>query len=107
MKNGFKYDYLKKLWKIEKSIGSTVDYSHDWSQWLSTPDTDRIISSTWSINKSGLTQTTSIYTDTLATVFLSGGVVGDSYRVTNTITTAGGRTETRTFLVKVVSGLSG
>lgn len=107
MKNGFKWDSLEKMWKIDKSAGSNVDYSHEWAQWLALSDNDAIATSTWAIDKTSMTIESSIFTPTLTTVFVSGGVVGKTYRVTNTITTTGGRTETRTFLVRVVASLSG
>ena len=49
----------------------------------------------------GLTEVSSSSTDTTATIFVSGGSCGCTYRITNRIETLGGRTRDRTIYVLV------
>lgn len=72
-----------------KNPRSVLEYSVDWSAWLVD---DVISSSEWEV-PSGLTETSNEATDTVTTVWLSGGVDGKSYVVLNHIVTAGGREE--------------
>lgn len=81
--------------KATKDPSSVLDYQLDWSAWLAGNDT--ISTSTWSA--SGITIDSDANTSTSATVWLSGGVAGNKYRVTNRIVTAGGRTAERTIEV--------
>ncbi|MCC6362142.1 MAG: hypothetical protein IT165_01380 [Bryobacterales bacterium] len=80
-----------------KDPNAVLDYYVDWTRWL---NGDAIATSVWAVT-AGLTVANDTHTTTAATVWLSGGVVGETYRVTNRITTAGGRTEDRSFDVKI------
>jgi hypothetical protein len=80
-----------------KDPNAVLDYSVDWSRWL---DGDAIASSAWTV-PADLAKVTETNTDTKATVWLSGGSAGQSYPVTNRITTTGGRTEDRTITIRV------
>jgi hypothetical protein len=80
-----------------KDPNAVLDYSVDWNRWL---NTDTIAASEW-IVPTGLTKVSDTNTTKAATVWLSGGAAGQSYTVTNRITTAGGRAEDRSFIVKV------
>jgi len=80
-----------------KDPSAVLDYTVDWSDWL---DTDTIATSEWTV-PSGITKDSDTNTDTTATVWLSGGTAGENYSVTNTITTAGGRTDQRTIHIQV------
>jgi hypothetical protein len=77
---------MKLRWP-RKDPSDVVDYQIDWSALL---DTDTILTSVW-VAPSGFTKTAETNTATTATVWLSGGPVGVQ-RITNTITTSGGRT---------------
>lgn len=81
-----------------KDPDSTLDYTVDWTQWMSSGDT--IASVTWTV-PSGITQVTSTNTSTKAIVWLSGGTVGQSYQVRCRIVTVGGRTDDRTITIIV------
>jgi hypothetical protein len=83
-----------------KSAGEVKDFSINW-----TPDlgTDTISSSTFAISLPGPSITQSTNTTTQTTVWISGGVPGTFYQVTNTIVTAGGRTLTKTFTLEVLA----
>lgn len=87
---------------IAKDPDSILDYTIDWSAWLADSGADTIASSTWVV-AAGLTNNNATRTSTTATVWLSGGTAGTTYRVTNRITTAGGRTADRSFDVVVQS----
>lgn len=85
-----------------KDPDAILDYGVDWTAWL---DGDTIATSTWILPaSSGLTQSNASINAaaTVATVWLAGGdVVAAPWMVTNRITTAGGRTEDRSFLLTV------
>jgi hypothetical protein len=80
-----------------KDPNANLDYQIDWSSWLGS---DTISSSAWTV-QSGLTKGSDSKTDTTTTVWLSGGTAGQTYRVTNRVVTAGGRTDDRSFWVVV------
>ena len=76
-----------------------LDYTMDWSAEM-TALADTIDQSEW-FPPVGLTATGDFFTDTAATVFLSGGVVGETYIVSNRITTVGGRVIERSIKLKL------
>jgi len=80
-----------------KDPNAVLDYSLDWTRWL---DGDAIATSEW-IVPDDLVRVTDSRTTKIATIWLSGGLAGQSYTITNRITTTGGRTEDRSFAVKV------
>jgi hypothetical protein len=80
-----------------KDPNAVLDYSIDWTRWLAG---DQIAASEW-IVPSEFTKMADSKTSTSATVWLSGGTAGQSYIVTNRITTAAGRTEDRSFTIRV------
>jgi hypothetical protein len=80
-----------------KDPNAVLDYSIDWTRWLAG---DQIATSEWII-PSGLTKMADSKTVTAATVWLSSGTASQSYTVTNRITTAAGRTEDRSFTIRV------
>jgi hypothetical protein len=75
------------------------DYEIDWSTWLAG---DTIATSTWTV-PAPLTAPHGIdtHTDTTTTVWVGGGTDGTVVRITNTITTAGGRTDERSIALLV------
>lgn len=80
----------------QKRPDEVRDYSHDWSAWL---DGDTITASVW--DEEGITLDSEEDDDTTVTAWVSGGTDGTTARLTNTITTAGGRTESETFTLLV------
>jgi hypothetical protein len=82
-----------------KDPAATLDYSVDWDadDWLGT---DTIASVTWTVPP-GITSVSTSATTTVATIFLSGGVVAQNYDVVCRITTAGGRIDERTIQIQV------
>lgn len=87
---------------FQKDPGATLDYSVDWSEFLETGET--ITASTWTV-PSGLTTVTTSNTDTKATVWLSGGTLGQSYELVNRITTDNvpNRIDERTIVILMVN----
>ena len=80
-----------------KDPDSILDYQFDWELWL---NGDEIDTSVWVV-PAGLTEDSKANTTTTTTVWLSAGVLGQRYEVTNRITTVGGRTEDRLFIVRI------
>lgn len=85
------------LKQFTKDPQATLDYTVDWSAWLGT---DTIATSTWVLD-AGITQANASLSGAQATVWVSGGVAGHMYSVTNRITTAAGRTDDRSILIRV------
>lgn len=80
-----------------------LDYTIDWSGWLAAGET--ISTSAW-VAETGITIMPSpapSNTTTTATVWLTGGTVGQGYNVTNTIVTSAGRKDERTIRVMVAN----
>jgi hypothetical protein len=73
-----------------------LDYIIDWEPWL---DGDTISTSVWVLD-SPLVEVSESNTTTTTTIFISSGSVSVDYNVTNTVTTAGGRTDERSFKIK-------
>jgi hypothetical protein len=99
---GFKTDDLGD-W-IEKDPDAVLDYTLDWGAtddpWLSG---DTIATATWTLD-TGLTKVSESVTATAATIWLSGGIAGSTYRVSCRIVTTNSipRVEDRSFRVVVV-----
>jgi hypothetical protein len=84
---------------IEKDPQAVLDYAMDWSDWLAT---DTITGTpVWTV-PTGLTKDSQSNTTTVATAWLSGGVLGTTYTVSCKITTTAGRTDERSFRLKIV-----
>jgi hypothetical protein len=83
---------------FQKDPNAVLDYTLDWSDWLGD---DTIVNSTW-IVPVGIANGGAVYSSTTTTIWLSGGTAGISYSIYNQITTAGGRTEKRTFKVNAL-----
>ena len=80
-----------------KDPEAILDYSLDWGPWL---NGDEIDTSNWTLD-SGITRVTDDNTTTTTRIFLSGGTAGQNYTVTNTVGTIGGRTDERSFEIRV------
>ena len=80
-----------------KDPNAILDYSIDWTEWLST---DTISNVSWTV-PAGITSPSASNTTKIATVWLSGGTAGQSYDLLCRITTAGGRTDDRTITITV------
>jgi hypothetical protein len=84
-----------------KDPDGVLDYDIDWTDWLNgdtinTGDTD----STWTV-PTGITKDSDSKTTTGTIVWVSGGTVGQDYKLVNHITTVAGREDDRTIIIKV------
>lgn len=87
----------------EKDPLAKLDYSIDWGEnWLA--DGETIATSTWTVG-TGLTKVSEDKTDTITTVWVSGGNEGDEIYMDNVIATSEGREERRR--VKVIIKIRG
>lgn len=83
-----------------KDPDATLDYGVDWSVYLTSGET--ITASSWIVTPTGdLTTSAPSYMDDSTQVSLSGGIAGKIYRVTNRITTSLGRSDDRSFTIRV------
>lgn len=85
-----------------KDPAAVVDYTVDWSAGYL--DGDSLADSSFSIEpgeSGGLSVDAQAHDATTASVTLSGGITGHVYRVTNRVTTAGGRTDERSLTIRV------
>ena len=83
-----------------KDPDAKLDFGFDWSEWLDRGET--INTSDWSVPE-GITEVSDSKTDTVTTVWLSGGVEGQEYTITNSIITTGSREDDRSFKVKIIN----
>ncbi|PUE08990.1 hypothetical protein B9Z51_08635 [Limnohabitans sp. T6-5] len=93
------------LAKFEKQPADVQDYNIDYNEWLAgledtapgpaTPTNMRVVA------EAGITVDRYTLVQGVATVWLSGGTDGQSYKVTVTVTTVGGRTKQAEIKVKV------
>lgn len=81
-----------------KDPDAVLDYTFDWGPWL---NGDEIDSSNWTL-ESGITRVTDdIPTTSTTRIFVSGGTAGQNYTLTNRVVTTGGRTDDRSFEIRV------
>lgn len=80
-----------------KDPDAVLDYVGDWSKWLAG---DTIVTSTWDI-PAGIVKDSDDKTVTTVLIWLSGGTAGQKYACRNRITTALGRTDDRTIVIKI------
>ena len=80
-----------------KDPDATLDYAVDWAPYL---DNDTIESVLWTV-PTGLSLTAQSNDDTVATVWLSGGTVGTTFKVVCRITTLAGRIDDRTLKLTI------
>lgn len=83
-----------------KTPAEVLDYTLDWADWLA-DGADTISTSAWTL-PAGVVEDASSNTTTTTTIFVSSGTVGQTYTLTNQITTANGRTAERSMKISVV-----
>jgi hypothetical protein len=82
----------------DKDPDDTLDFAVDWSEWLGD---DVIASVDWAADKVGLSFEEQTNANGVATVWLSAGTLGETYRVTCQITTEAGRIRSHTEKLKI------
>ena len=80
-----------------KTPGSLVDFAVDWRQWLAPGES--IATSSWSCTPA-LPLSAQGEAGGIATTVVGGGVDGTTYRLTNSVTTTGGRQDSRTIVIR-------
>ena len=86
-----------------KDPDSVLDWKVDWAGYLQEGET--ITDSQWLVGPEedgGISLGKKDHSETAAKAFLSGGIAGHVYRVTNRITTSFDRTDERSLMVRVV-----
>ena len=83
---------------LKKADIDVVDYVFDWTNTLATGE--EITASTF-IVETGLIKDSDSNTILTATIWLSGGTLGKTYTVTNTIVTNSSRTISRSIKIKI------
>lgn len=83
-------------WQAVKDPDEVKDFGLVWADLLLT---DTITGSSW-IVPDGITKDSDAFDDDSTTIWLSGGTDGETYRLTNRVTTAGGRTYDETCVLK-------
>jgi hypothetical protein len=91
---------------IEKDPNETLDYPFDWTKYLA-KISDTIVASEWIVAPSFTVDPRTGFDATHTTVWLVGGVAPaapalNELRVTNRITTTGGRVVDRSIFIKIV-----
>jgi hypothetical protein len=79
--------------RFNKTPGGVLDYVANWEVWL---DGDTLAASTWTLlttldDADTFAIDSDTNSETAAVVWVSGGILGNTYRLLNHITTAGGR----------------
>lgn len=99
-KPGFKFD-KDGAW-IVKDPNSTKDYQIDFATEGDSflIDGDTLVAVDWTV-PAGIVKETDVFTNTTATIWLSGGTVGVSYSIVCHFTTANGIIDDRTFRVVI------
>ena len=83
----------------EQDKSALLDYSEDWTDAII--GDDQIVSSTWAADSGDLVLSDPLIAGVVTTVWITGGVAGKSYRVTNTIVTEQGRRDVRFFMLSI------
>lgn len=78
----------------EKDADETLDYGHDWTEWLEA--TDGVSTSTWAAD-SGVTLSGASSASNITSTLIAGGTTGTRYTITNTVTCTSGRIVQRSF----------
>lgn len=84
---------------IEQDKNALLDYSQDWTDFI--VGSDSITNSVWSADSTDIVLSNALISGAVTTVWVTGGVAGKLYRITNTILTAQGRKDLRSFVLMI------
>ena len=88
-----------------KDPDAVIDYTIDWSEnYLAA--TEQVNDSNWSVSPEGAVNDMTVdtvmpVTSGVATAFVTGGIAGKIYQLTNRITTDQGRTDERSITIRI------
>jgi hypothetical protein len=92
----------------DKDPNEVLDYDIDWAGTEEDPGrtfNDPILSSSWTITSTPddgfLVMGANLFSATATKIWLSGGTLGKQYKITNRITTTGGRTMDKSGMVTI------
>lgn len=86
----------------EQDKNALLDYTQDWSGFLTSGD--GIANSTWAADSADITLRDAAVAGGTTTIWVTGGVGGKVYRISNTVTTIQGRRDVRYFVVSITDG---
>lgn len=84
---------------IPKSPGATLDYYLNWADWLAKAGNDTL--DTAEVTATGVTVDSYDIVGTRVRAWVSGGAAGTTASLTFRVTTAGGRTDSRSVYLKI------
>ena len=96
---GLAYPQWQPPGRYVQCTNEYLDYEIDWTGWL---NTDSIITSQWTADQ-GLILSNESFTPHTASVWVSGGKAGYTYKVVNTITTVIGRISDKKLIFEIKS----
>jgi len=91
------FDYAQDCWVANCAPGADLDYGFDWVDWLETGET--VTSSLWSAPPSVTLARAQLLGDVRTSTFAKIDRAGYTGKITNTITTSDGRTDSRSILL--------
>ena len=104
MADGFVQDAKTLKWSISKDPNAVLDYVEDWTLWLDAV-ADSIVSKDVTATGSAVGSTVAVASSSIVgktvVAWISGGIAGESVTVRMRITTAAGRTDDRSFYIKI------
>ena len=83
----------------EQDRAALLDYSEDWAEFIIGDDLS--VESNWAADSADLVLSNPSVSGNITTIWITGGVGGQVYRVTNTIVTAHGRRDLRYFMLSI------
>ena len=86
-------------WFLHDPDAGPLDYSIDFTDWLSGSDT--VSTAVWSIFPTGPTLTDPSLATPVATTKVSGGTIGQTYRLTAHVTSSSGIVDDRSIVLEV------
>lgn len=89
----------KTKYTAKQDKDAFVDYAFDWADWLI--GDDLLVDSSWEADE-GITLSGMALKNPVTTVWVQGGEVGRWYLVTNTVRSAAGRIDQRTFRLRII-----
>lgn len=88
------------LGKFEKQPADVLDYDFDYSDWLD-DRADSIATATVVADRAGISVTNVAHAFGVVKAYVAGGTNGQSYKLTCTVITAGGRTKQAEMTIKI------